>query len=111
MKSHNNLADAHIIQSISVLFGHDERLIEFFFHHKYPGPRLSSRELLNEAQDLRSCEWILMKVSLDFWDGSGGTTFNELIRILDEEQLTAVIRAILHFREISMERCNGGEGC
>lgn len=100
MKSDCNLADSHLIQSISVLFHHDEMLLEFFFHHKYPRPRLASKELLREAMALGPCQQVLIKVALDVWDGSGETSFNEILRVLDEENLIRVISLVSYFWEI-----------
>jgi len=94
------LQEAHLIASIHELFSSDERLLEFFFHHKRFDLRLPREELLNEAQALGPGAWILIKVGLDFWDGSGRATVNELLRILDEETLLSVMGAILKFREI-----------
>ncbi len=97
------LAEAHLIESIHVLLGHDERLLEFFFHHKHRVPRLPSKELKMEAQLLGPTDWIRVKAALDFWDGSGGTTLSELLRILSEKDLLQVIRGILHFQEIAQD--------
>lgn len=93
--------EAHLIASIHELFSSDEGLLEFFFHHKRFDLRLPREELLKEAESLGPFKWILMRVALDFWDGSGRATVNELLRILDEETLVSVMRAILKFREIS----------
>ena len=93
--SRSGLAEAHLIGSIQVLLNHDERLLEFFFHHKHRVPRLPSEELKIEAQALGLGEWIRIKAALDFWDGSGGATLNDLLRMLSEEDLLLVIRAIL----------------
>lgn len=100
MSGGRTLQEAHLISSIHELFSSDERLLEFFFHHKYFDLRLPREELLSEAEALGPYKWILVKVALDFWDGSGRAKVNELLRILDEETLLTVIRSILKFREI-----------
>lgn len=95
-----NFQKAHLIASIQVLFRHDERLIYFFFHHKRPELRLESAALLAEARGLSSGEYLLIQAALDFWNGEGNLRFAELLGGLDEENIWAVVQAILYWREI-----------
>ena len=98
-----NLREVHLVKSIHAVLGHDESLLQFFFHHKRLELRVSEEELLQEAERLRPSEWILIKVALDFWNGKGETTLNEVLRILDDDSFIQVVSGILKFREIDKE--------
>ena len=99
-----NLREAHLISSIQTLFSNDERLIYFFFNHKDPELRASVDELLQEAQSLCRGEYLLIQAALDFWNGEGGLKLGDVLSGLDDENVLAFVRAILHWREIDIER-------
>ncbi len=95
-----NLQMAHLIGCIQTLLSHDERLIYFFFHHKKAELRLGSTELLAEARLLSRGEYILIQAALDFWNGQGGLRLGDALAALDDENILALVKAILAFREI-----------
>lgn len=98
-----NLQEAHLIASIQKLFRHDERLIYFFFHHMKAGLRLGADELLDEAKALSRGEYLLIQAALDFWNGEGHLRLGDALKTLDDENLLALIRTILYWREISTD--------
>ena len=108
--SSSGLREVYLVKSIHAVLGHDESLLQFFFHHKRLDLRVSEEELLQEAGELRPSEWILIKVALDFWNGKGETTLNELLRILDDDSLIQVVSGILEFKEIDKDTLLG-ESC
>lgn len=95
-----NLQMAHLIGCIQTLLSHDERLIYFFFHHKKAELRLESEELLAEARSLSRGEYILVQAALDFWNGQGGLRLGDALSALDDENILALVKAILVLREI-----------
>ena len=97
-----NLQTAHLISSIQILFRHDERLIYFLFSHKNPELRLCTGELLNEARDLSRGEYILIQAAIDFWNGTGGFRLGDALNVLDDENVLALVMAMLHQREIKL---------
>jgi len=100
------LSQINLMSSISILFRHDERLGRFFFHHRKPSLRHPPDELLNEAYFFSQSELVLVKIALDLWCSQGGVRLTEILNILDDENLIAVIRSILRFREIDIDRLN-----
>ena len=97
-----NLQMAHLISSIQILFRHDERLIYFLFSHKNPELRLGVDELLNEAHCLSRGEYILIQAAIDFWNGTGGFRLGDAMNVLDDENVLALVKAMLHQREINI---------
>ena len=95
-----NLQMAHLIGCIQTLLSHDERLIYFFFHHKKAELRLGSAELLAEARFLSCGEYILIQAALDFWNGQGGLRLGDALAALDDENILALVKAMLALREI-----------
>ena len=95
-----NLQMAHLIGCIQTLLSHDEQLIYFFFHHKKVELRLDSKELLAEARLLSRGEYILIQAALDFWNGQGGLRLGDALAALDDENILALVKAMLALREI-----------
>lgn len=95
-----NLQMAHLIGCIQTLLNHDEQLIYFFFHHKKAELRLGSTELLAEARLLSRGEYILIQAALDFWNGQGGLRLGDALAALDDENILALVKAMLALREI-----------
>lgn len=103
MRNPITFAESHLMSSIQELFrpGH-EYLFGFLFHHQEPRLLDSPPELLNESRDLSRGEQILIQIALDFWSGSGGSRINEILEHLDDENVIALIRAILRRREMDL---------
>jgi hypothetical protein len=97
-----SLLESHLFGSIRTLFRGDERLTYFFFHHMTGTLRLPPDELLREARELSRGERILIQIALDFWSDSGKTRLPDILDHLDDENLLAVIRAILRKREMDL---------
>ena len=106
-----NFQQAHLISTIQKLFRNDERLIYFFFDHKRPELRLGPGELLQEARSLSSGENLLVQAAMDFWIRTSGFRLIDALDTLDDENVMALIRAILHWREIDVCRLAEEESC
>ena len=106
-----NFQQAHLISTIHTLFRNDERLIYFFFSHKQPELRLSPGILLHEASCLSSGENILIQAAMDFWMGLGWFRLHDALNGLDDENIIALVRAILYSREIDVRRLLDDDAC
>jgi hypothetical protein len=47
--------------------------------------------------------YLLIQAALDFWNDEGHLRFGDALKSLDDENLLALIRAILYWREISTD--------
>jgi hypothetical protein len=106
-----NFQQAHLIATIQTLFRHDERLSYFFFSHKRPELRLGPGELLQEARCLSSGENILIRAAMDFWLRCGDFRLHDALSGLDDENVMALVRAILYWREIDVHRLLDEDAC
>jgi len=95
-----SLSEAHLLKSIYILLGGDDRLLEFLFHRWEPKLRVGEDRLLKEAQALSSGERILIQAAVDLWSGNGGVRLGQLIDILDDGNMTNFIKSLCHLREI-----------
>jgi hypothetical protein len=101
----------HLISTIHKLFRNDERLIYFFFSHKRPELRLGPGELLQEARCLSSGEYILIQAAMDFWVRSSRFRLVDALGCLDDDNVIALVKAILHWREIDIACLLDEESC
>ncbi len=96
------LAQSHLISSIQTLFRHDEHLCHFLFHHQELRLRETPAELLKEARAFSRGEQILIQIGLDLWSDSGSARISQLLKHLDDENILALLRAILRCREMDL---------
>lgn len=96
--SHASDYDQILFEAISMLYGHNEKLIHFLFHPDQPRLRLPSDSLKYDSGILSSGEQLLIRIGLDAWDGSGGIHFNELYQTLDEKHFQKMLQALLFLR-------------
>ena len=83
---------------LSCLYEKHENLLHRLLNPDIPrliNPELSSEE---RAHGLSSGEYLLLRIGLDIWNGSGGMHFNELYEKLDMDSLQKVIMAIIFLR-------------
>jgi hypothetical protein len=98
--SHATLAETRRLEAIYILFGGDDSLLDFFFHHTEPGLRLPTAALLKAAARLDAEEFQLVSVGVGIWSGTGGARVGDVVRQLDDDRLTNFIKSISHLREI-----------
>ena len=94
------LAETHRLEAIYILFGGDDSLLDFFFHHTEPRLRLPSVDLLKAATKLDAEEYFLVRAGAEIWNGEISSTIGGLVKRLDDDRLTNFIKAIVHLREI-----------
>ena len=93
-----SLAPNDRIQAIHYLFGSDERLIYFLFHHKKTELRLAPDELIAEARAFSHSEFLLIQAAIDIWCAQGDTKFSDLLSVLDDDNLFRLMCAMARVR-------------
>ncbi len=93
------LALSNRIQAIHCLFGSDERLLYFLFHHKKAELRELPRELIKEARHFSNEEFLLIRAAIDIWCSRGGNTkFCDILNILNDTNLLRLLAAVAKTR-------------
>ncbi len=86
--------DLFTLELARSVVGSKEHLLLLIFDSRRPllcNPSLSTDE---RCHGLSRGEKVLIKVILDLWDGSGGTTFNEVFERLDNSSLINSLMAM-----------------
>ena len=96
----SGLGQAHLLNAISILFNHDEELLQFFFSHKEPVLRAPARALLTEATRYPQKDLLLIRVALDYWNRRGYARFPDMLVEWDTEYWLRFIHSISHLEEI-----------
>lgn len=75
------LGQERLRSCISVLFGHDEELLRFFFSHKEPVLRMSAKAMVRElgAGSLRVRDQLLVRVALEYWNRRGYARLGDML--------------------------------
>jgi hypothetical protein len=71
------------------------KLLDFVFDPKKPRLRKPPEKLLIEGRYLSSGEYLMVRVAMDLWSGSGNAKVYELIENLDPENFKRVLKAII----------------
>jgi len=98
----SSVGQAHLLNSISVLFAHDEDLIRFFFSHKEPVLRLPARCLVVEAARMPLKDPLLIRVALDYWNRRGAARLADMLTDWDHDDWVRFLHSI-----ILLEECKG----
>ncbi len=96
--SESGLALSNRIQSIHCLFGSDERLLYFLFHHKKTELREPPEDLIKEARSLSCGEQLLIRAAIDIWCGQGNAKLADLLSSLDDTNLLRLLMAMAKIR-------------
>ena len=75
----SSVGQAHLLNTISLLFNHDEELLRFFFSHKEPVLRLPARCLVEEASKFSLSDQMLIRVALDYWNRRGAARLADML--------------------------------
>jgi len=95
----SSVGQAHLLNSISVLFNYDEDLIHFFFSHKEPVLRLPARCLVNEASRMSAKDQLLVRVALDFWNRRGSARLADMLTEFDHEYWVRFLHSVILLEE------------
>jgi hypothetical protein len=98
-----NSKEAHLIASISILFGHNEENLMFFWSHKSPEPRLSRNEFKSESQCTQVSEALVVQCAFDFWSTQAHVKLMDVILMMTDEHLILLMKSILYFRELECD--------
>lgn len=95
----SSVGQAHLLNSISVLFDHDEDLIKFFFSHKEPVLRLPARCLVEEAARFPLKEQLLIRVALDYWNRRGAAKLADMLTDWDHDHWLRFLHSVILLEE------------
>jgi hypothetical protein len=81
MKTWNtvSLGDKKLFDAISLLLVGNLDLLTVLFNQQQPKLNGSSRNILRAASGLCASDFLLIRVALDLWSGSGGVTIDEIV--------------------------------
>jgi hypothetical protein len=82
-------ADKKLFEAISLVCEKSPRLLDFLFDPNKPKLNRTPSELLNMARGFSSSDFLMVRIALDFWSGSGSIGVYELLDA--EPGLLAVI--------------------
>ena len=99
----SGFGQAHLLNAISILFNHDEQLLEFFFSHKEPVLRLPARCLVNESNGFEHKDQLLIRVALDYWNRRGYAKLGDMLNQWDFEYWLRFLESVSHLQEIKPE--------
>lgn len=95
----SSVGQAHLLNAISVLFGHDENLIRFFFSHKEPVLRAPAKCLVDEASRMPLSDQLLIRVALDYWNRRGATRLADMLTDWDHEHWVRFLHSVILIQE------------
>lgn len=98
-----NSKEAHLIASISILLGHNEENLMFFWNHKSAEPRLSREEFKSESPCMPVSEALVIQCAFDFWSAEAHVKLMDVILMMTDEDLILLIKSILYFRELACD--------
>ncbi len=101
--SETNLADSRRLETIALIFKHDERLLSRLFDFQSPRLRAPAAQLIANNADLNPSELLLIRCAIDIWNGEGHANLSEILRHWDGEVLVRLVRALCHLKEIRNE--------
>lgn len=90
--------DQLLLESIKILLNDHDKLLIFLFHPSDARLNDSGDRLLKKARCFSSGEYVLIKMALDFWDGSGNALFSDVYSTLDGSLYHQVLLAIEHLK-------------
>jgi len=82
--------------AFQILFRTHPNLLEFFFERTKPRLRKLPEILIQEAQSFSSAEYILVRVALDLWSGSGEVKMWEVYETLDGSNFGNFVSCLQH---------------
>ena len=95
----SSVGQAHLLNSISILFNHDEDLIRFFFSHKEPVLRLPARCLIEEAARFPIKDQLLIRVALDYWNRRGAARLADMLTDWEHDHWVRFLQSVIVFQE------------
>jgi hypothetical protein len=75
-------------------------ILKFMFSREKANLTMSSDEIIKNSKTFSEGEQLLIRVALDFWDGSGNPHYNSLIHNLSDTNFENVIKATTLMRKI-----------
>ena len=91
-------SDIRAYEAISMVFLNHQHLLNGFFEDNRARLRQSPEETIKHYAQCSTGEFILVKLALDIWSGSGGTLVFELTDSLDLYNFMNVLNALIHVK-------------
>lgn len=92
--------DSVRLECIRLILEKSPKLMDFVFEDVPVKPSMATEKILRELGPFSSGEQVLVKLALDFWNGSAGTPVMSVIERLSEENFIRAIKAMLIMRKI-----------
>lgn len=90
------------IQAVHIIFGGDERLLQFFFHQNGPHLRYTPAETLSFGKEFSLNDFIMIQIALELM-GTKNSFLLKSIFDLDDEYFINALNGFLYLKEISMQ--------
>ena len=112
-----------LFEAISLIFKNHLYLLDFLFEPDVAKIRDVPEELIFQSGDLSCGEDLLVRIAIDLWSGGfGDACVWELVEILDEDNFSNVLEALLKlrpknpngwdgpvYRQLKLDSLSGGE--
>ena len=102
-----SLCESHRLEAIALLLNTESRLMKFLFDFSKPRLRCPVDELLQQARSLSHGEQLLVAAAVDIWCKQGKLDFAAALNVLDDTNMSQLIRSVCHLREIREEVMHG----
>lgn len=90
--------DDFVGHPIKILLKRHPKLLDYLFNYKANQLNDNPSIIMKEAGCFSSGEQLLIKIALDFWDGSGNALMRDIYQILDPNNFKNVFSAIRAIR-------------
>ncbi len=92
-------------RAISILFGYDSALLDYFFAPSRQGLARSACVLAREATLIGSTAAMQVAIALDFWDGGRRSRMLDIARLLDANRYDCFTAALEYYVAAGADSC------
>lgn len=89
-------------KAIKIVFARHQYLLNEFFDPEKPTLKNPPDIMLERLSSLSRGEYILIKVALDIWSESGGSSANDILNHLDDDNFYNVCLAFSKLRKVRL---------
>jgi hypothetical protein len=85
-------------QAIEIILKNHEKLIDFIFDKINPRLKWPTEKLLKNAKGFSNSEYILIKIVLDIWNGTGNAYLNEVLESVDNDNFVKIMKGLIYLK-------------